>query len=119
MVLNAARVLKAAGVRVAIDDYGTGAASLHSLRSLKADELKIAPSFVGELIGAARDATMVAAVVELGHALGMTVTAEGVETDEQLVELRSLGCDGAQGYALSRPMSADQLERLVLGDPAA
>jgi diguanylate cyclase (GGDEF)-like protein len=118
-VLDAARVLKAAGMRMAIDDYGTGAASLHSLRSLRADELKIAPHFVGELAGAAHDATMVAAVVELGHALGMRVTAEGVETDEQLAELRSLGCDAAQGFALSRPMSAAQLEQLVLGGVAA
>jgi diguanylate cyclase (GGDEF)-like protein len=114
-VLRAARLLKAAGIRVAIDDYGTGAASLRSLRSLKADELKIAPSFIGELDSSGHDATMVAAVVELGHALGMRVTAEGVETDEQLIELRSLGCDAAQGFLLSRPMAADQLEELIAG----
>ena len=117
-VINATRLLKAAGLRVAIDDYGTGAAPLRSLRSLKADELKIAPSFVGELDGDAPDGSMVAAVVELGHALGMRVTAEGVETDEQLLELRSLGCDDAQGYLLSRPVPAERLEALISGAAA-
>jgi EAL domain-containing protein (putative c-di-GMP-specific phosphodiesterase class I) len=111
-------VLKAAGLRVAIDDYGTGAAPLRNLRSLKADELKIAPSFVGELDGATNDGRMVAAVVELGHALGMSVTAEGVETDAQLDGLRSLGCDGAQGFLLCRPVPADQLEALITGAAA-
>jgi diguanylate cyclase (GGDEF)-like protein len=117
-VIRAARVLKAAGLRVAIDDYGTGAAPLRNLRSLKADEIKIAPSFVGELDGATNDGRMVAAVVELGHALGMSVTAEGVETDAQLDGLRSLGCDGAQGFLLCRPVPADQLEALITGAAA-
>jgi EAL domain-containing protein (putative c-di-GMP-specific phosphodiesterase class I) len=57
---------------------------------------------------------MVAAVVDLGHALGMKVVAEGVETDEQLLEVRTLGCDAAQGYLLCRPMRADQLEELIM-----
>ena len=114
-VIEASRVLKAGGIRVAIDDYGTGAAPLNSIRSLGADQLKIAPSFVGELDSTAGDRSMVAAVVELGHALGMTVIAEGVETAQQLIGLRSLGCDSAQGFLLSRPMSAEQLEQLVAG----
>ncbi len=112
-VIRAARLLKAAGVRLAIDDYGTGSAPLHSLRTLQADLLKIHPRFVSELGGTGTDGAMVAAVVELGHALGMTVTAEGVETDAQLAELRELGCDAAQGFALARPVAADQLEALI------
>jgi EAL domain-containing protein (putative c-di-GMP-specific phosphodiesterase class I) len=85
---------------------------LQSLRRLQADELKIHESFVGELDGMA-DGAIVGAVVELGHALGMTVVAEGVETDSQLAELRSLGCDMAQGYHLCRPVGADRLEELI------
>jgi EAL domain-containing protein (putative c-di-GMP-specific phosphodiesterase class I) len=112
--IRASRVLHAAGIRVAIDDYGTGSAPLHSLRRLQADELKIHESFVMELNGTAKDNAVVGAVVELGHALGMTVVAEGVETDQQLLELRSLGCDGAQGYLLCRPVVAEQLEELIM-----
>jgi diguanylate cyclase (GGDEF)-like protein len=111
--IRAARELKAAGVRVAIDDYGTGAASLQSLRRVHADEIKIHESFVGELDGHPPDGAVVGAVVELGHALGMKVSAEGVETDEQLLVLRALGCDGAQGYHLCRPVGAEQLEALI------
>jgi diguanylate cyclase (GGDEF)-like protein len=112
--IHAAEVLRAAGVRVALDDYGTGSVPLGNLRLLGADVLKIDGSVVGVLGNARSDGTMVGAVVDLGHALGMKVVAEGVETDDQLVELRTLGCDAAQGYLLSRPMRADQLEQLIL-----
>jgi diguanylate cyclase (GGDEF)-like protein len=111
--IRASRVLRSAGIRVAIDDYGTGAVPLHSLRRLQADELKIHESFVGELDGIA-DGAIVGAVVELGHALGMTVVAEGVETDSQLGQLRLLGCDSAQGYHLCRPVGAQRLEELIM-----
>jgi diguanylate cyclase (GGDEF)-like protein len=111
--LQAVQSLRAAGLRIAIDDYGTGSASLQSLRRLEAHELKIHESFVGELDGSPRDGKAVSAAVELGHALGMEVVAEGVETDAQLLELRSLGCDGAQGYLLGRPVAEDQLEALI------
>ena len=110
--IRAARVLRAAGIRVAIDDYGTGAVPIHSLRRLQADELKIDESFVGELDGPA-DGAIVGAVVELGHALGMTVVAEGVETSTQLLELRSLGCDSAQGFHLCRPVGPERLAELI------
>jgi EAL domain-containing protein (putative c-di-GMP-specific phosphodiesterase class I) len=113
VTIRAAGMLQAAGLRVSIDDYGTGSATVGSLRALGADELKIHQSFVGELTGAS-DSAAVGAVVDLGHALGMGVVAEGVETEGQLDELRALGCDRAQGYLLGRPMSADRLEDLVL-----
>jgi diguanylate cyclase (GGDEF)-like protein len=112
--IRAARELRAAGIKVAIDDYGTGAASLQSLRRVHADEIKIHESFVGELDAHPPDGAVVGAVVELGHALGMKVTAEGVETDEQLIVLRALGCDGAQGYHLCRPVGAEQLEAMIM-----
>jgi len=112
-VIRAAEVFRAAGVRVILDDYGTGSVPLDDLRRLQADVLKIDQSIVGEL-SADQDGGVVGAVVDLGHALGMSVVAEGVETDEQLVELKTLGCDAAQGYLLCRPMRADQLEELIM-----
>ncbi len=112
-VIRAAEVFRAAGVRVTLDDYGTGSVPLGDLRRLQADVLKIDQSIVGEL-SADQDGGVVGAVVDLGHALGMSVVAEGVETDEQLVELKTLGCDAAQGYLLCRPMRADQLEELIM-----
>jgi EAL domain-containing protein (putative c-di-GMP-specific phosphodiesterase class I) len=113
--IRAARVLRSAGVRVAIDDYGAGSVPLHNLRRLQPDQLKIHESIVGELDGHPPDGAIVGAVVELAHALGMQVIAEGVETDVQLTELRLLGCDGAQGYLLGRPVAAEQLEELIAG----
>jgi diguanylate cyclase (GGDEF)-like protein len=111
--IRAAEILRSAGVRVALDDYGTGSVPLDDLRRLGADVLKIHNSIVGQVDGEA-DSSVVGAVVDLGHALGMKVLAEGVETDQQLLELRMLGCDGAQGYLLCRPVRADQLEELIM-----
>lgn len=111
--IQVARSLRQAGVRISIDDYGTGSASLQSLRELEASELKIHESFVTELDSETSNGRIVSAAVQLGHALGMEVVAEGVETDHQLLELRSLGCDGAQGYLLGRPVDEDQLAQLI------
>jgi diguanylate cyclase (GGDEF)-like protein len=117
LAIRAARALKAVGVGVAIDDYGTGSSSLANLGRVPADVLKIHESFVTTLDDQPHDGAMVGAVVELGHALGMRVVAEGVETDAQLLELRSLGCDSAQGYLFCRPVSEEQVGELLT--PAA
>jgi diguanylate cyclase (GGDEF)-like protein len=105
--------LKSAGVEIAIDDYGTGATSLPSLKRLPIDSLKIHESFVTGIGSNTDETSIVGAVVELGHALGLRVTAEGVETDAQLAHLRSLGCDAAQGYLLGRPMPEYEIEALL------
>jgi EAL domain-containing protein (putative c-di-GMP-specific phosphodiesterase class I) len=105
--------LKAAGVEIAIDDYGTGATSLASLKRLPIDTLKIHESFVTGVGGRPEEISIVGAVVELGHALGLHVIAEGVETDAQLANLRSLGCDAAQGYLLGPPMPDHEIEALL------
>jgi diguanylate cyclase (GGDEF)-like protein len=112
----AARMLDAVsrlGVRVAIDDFGTGHSSLSSLRDLPLDSIKIDRSFVSGLGTDPDGAAIVGALVELGHALGLTVVAEGVETDSQLARLRDLGCDGAQGYLFSKPLPEDGVEALL------
>jgi EAL domain-containing protein (putative c-di-GMP-specific phosphodiesterase class I) len=95
--------LKDLGLRLAIDDFGTGGSSLTYLRRYPFDELKIDQTFVGGLGRSAADDAIVAATIDMAHALGMTVAAEGVETEMQRVRLIELGCDRAQGYFLASP----------------
>jgi EAL domain-containing protein (putative c-di-GMP-specific phosphodiesterase class I) len=90
-----------------------GRASLASLRDLPVDTLKLHESFVASLGREPAQAALVGAVVELGHALGLSVVAEGVETDVQLARLRDLGCDGAQGYLFSQPVPEDGVHELL------
>jgi EAL domain-containing protein (putative c-di-GMP-specific phosphodiesterase class I) len=101
------------GVNLAIDDFGLGRSSLPSLRELPVDMLKIHQSFVSPLGTEPGDGAVVGAVVELGHALGLSVIAEGVETDYQLAHLRDLGCDGAQGFLFSQPVPETAVRELL------
>jgi diguanylate cyclase (GGDEF)-like protein/PAS domain S-box-containing protein len=105
--------LRAIGVRIALDDFGTGYSSLSALRSFPLDSLKIDRTFVSGVIDSARDRAIVSAVTALGHGLGMTVVAEGVETVEQAQALVDLGCDRLQGFHLGYPMSADDARALA------
>jgi EAL domain-containing protein (putative c-di-GMP-specific phosphodiesterase class I) len=99
--------LKEIGVQLAIDDFGTGSSSLSYLRRFPIDLLKVDRSFVDGLGPDPEDSAIVAAIVSLAHNLDRGVVAEGVETVEQLSELRALGCDAAQGYLFARPQPAD------------
>ena len=102
--------LKRRGVCLAIDDFGTGYSSLAHLKRLPVDELKIDKSFVQSLAEhSADDVVIVRSTIELGHNMGLTVIAEGVETAESWQILRRLGCDMAQGYYVSRPLPAAEL----------
>jgi EAL domain-containing protein (putative c-di-GMP-specific phosphodiesterase class I) len=103
--------LFALGVRIAIDDYGTGYASLSYLKHLPADELKIDRSFVQHMTTDVADQAIVRSTVNLAHSLGMYVVAEGVEDQATWNLLATLGCDIAQGYYLSRPIPSQDLER--------
>ena len=97
------------GIGLAIDDFGTGYSSLMQLRQLPFTEVKIDQAFVGDL-GRSRDCRLIVqSIADLAHGLGLTVTAEGVETIEQLRLIRELGCDVAQGYLIAQPMAPDAL----------
>jgi EAL domain-containing protein (putative c-di-GMP-specific phosphodiesterase class I) len=99
--------LKALGVRIGVDDFGTGFSSLTYLKRFPVDVLKIDRSFVDGLCRDREDRAIVASVIDLAHAFGLTTTAEGVETAEQLAQLRALGCEQGQGYLWSRPLPAE------------
>ena len=107
------RELRTAGMRVAIDDFGTGYSSLGYLKRFPVDIVKVDRSFVAGIGVNAVDEAIVAAVVTLAHAVGMTTIAEGVETVEQLEHLRELGCHGIQGFYFARPAAADDVSALL------
>ena len=110
----------AAGVPISIDDYGSGLSSLAYLKKISAQELKIDKAFILGLADGQRDALLVKSTIDLSHALGMKVTAEGVENAETLSMLSLMGCDVAQGYYFARPMPLDALfEFLAKQDEAA
>jgi diguanylate cyclase (GGDEF)-like protein/PAS domain S-box-containing protein len=98
------------GVSIAIDDFGTGYSSLAYLKYLHADCLKIDKSFVNDLPDDSTSAAIIRTIISLGHGLGFTLVAEGVETAEQLAYLGSAGCDLIQGYYLAKPMPAAEFE---------
>ena len=108
------RELSAMGMRIAIDDFGTGYSSLSYLKRFPAQTVKIDRSFISGLPADNDDTAITQAVIAMAHSLGLTVVAEGVETEDQMQVLRRLGCDEAQGYLLGRPMpAADLLRRLL------
>ncbi|HEX6696727.1 MAG TPA: EAL domain-containing protein [Solirubrobacteraceae bacterium] len=112
--------LKALGVRLAVDDFGVGHASLRQLRALlPVDTLKIDKSFVDGITDDADDAAIVEGVVRLAHSLGLQAVAEGVETAEQLAMLRSFSCQTGQGYYFARPAEPDAIARMLAAAPAA
>ena len=118
VAIAALRTLKATGVRIALDDFGLGGSSLSRLRELPVDALKIHRGFIRPLGESDEDASIVIALIELGHALGLGVVADGVETEAQLEQLRELGCDAAQGDLIGPPVSGEQTEALLVAEVA-
>jgi len=111
--------LKATGVNLALDDFGTGYSALSYLQALPIDAIKIDQNFITNLDVTKADHTILIAIIQLAHGLGMTVVAEGVETTEQHQQLTRLGSDSCQGFYFAHPMPAARLERLIQGDTAA
>lgn len=108
------RELRMMGIKVAIDDFGTGYSSLSYLKRFPIDTLKIDKSFVQDVCTDPDDAAIVRAIVTLGHALDLKVVAEGVETQEQLEYLTTLGCDVLQGFLFSEPLPSEEFHELLV-----
>jgi diguanylate cyclase (GGDEF)-like protein/PAS domain S-box-containing protein len=106
--------MRNAGVRLALDDFGVGFSSLAHLRDLPIHRLKIDRSFTVECMRDARTLTIVKAVIEMARSLGISVTAEGIETQAQQTWMQHLGCDAAQGYLFARPMPGDDFIKLFI-----
>jgi diguanylate cyclase (GGDEF)-like protein/PAS domain S-box-containing protein len=111
--------LKMMGIKVAIDDFGTGYSSLNYLKRFPIDTLKIDRSFVSDLCKDPHDTAIVRAIITLGHALDLTVIAEGVETREQLESLAELECDVVQGFLFSKALSTEDFEELLIAQGQA
>jgi len=109
--------LRGLGVRMYLDDFGTGYSSLGQLHRLSLDAIKIDRSFVMRMTEGPMHWQLVHTVRTLARNIGVTVIAEGVETAQQLAELRQLGCESAQGYLFSRPVPADEMARMLARDP--
>jgi EAL domain-containing protein (putative c-di-GMP-specific phosphodiesterase class I) len=104
--------LRALGVHLSIDDFGTGYSSLAALKTFPIDRLKIDKSFIDDVVGGANDGAVVRAIISLGKNLGLKVLAEGVETAAQASFLRENNCDEIQGYQISKPLRANELENI-------
>jgi EAL domain-containing protein (putative c-di-GMP-specific phosphodiesterase class I) len=105
--------------KLALDDFATGYSSLSYLQTLSIDTIKIDQSFIGNFDGTEADHTILIAIIQLAHGLGMTVVSEGVETTEQHQQLSTLGSDVCQGFYFAHPMRALDLESLIHDDNAA
>ncbi|MEW8212404.1 MAG: EAL domain-containing protein, partial [Candidatus Thiodiazotropha taylori] len=106
--------LKESGIQIAIDDFGTGYSSIASLKHLKVDSLKIDKYFINDMLLDKKTQYLVNTMIEMGHNLGHTIVAEGIETRAQMELLKQLNCDTAQGYLFSRPVTAEQIPKLIL-----
>jgi EAL domain-containing protein (putative c-di-GMP-specific phosphodiesterase class I) len=111
--LAALHQLRSLGVRISMDDFGTGYSSLSYLRSFPFDKIKIDQSFVRDLVDRPDSIAIISAVAGLGRSFGMTTTAEGVETQEQLDLMRAEGCTEVQGYFYSKPVPASEIVPLL------
>ena len=101
------------GVTIALDDFGTGYSSLSYLHRFSFDRIKIDHSFIRDILRNEGSLMIVRAIVMLAHSLGLVVTAEGVETDDQLAAVRGEGCDSVQGYYIGRPMPLADFQEFV------
>ena len=113
-VIAELETLRECGAHLSLDDFGTGHTSLGQLKRLRFDQLKIDQAFVRDITTDPDNAVIVAAMINLGHSLGMHVIAEGVERPDELDALRLLGCDAVQGFLLGRPLSTDPMTAMLV-----
>jgi EAL domain-containing protein (putative c-di-GMP-specific phosphodiesterase class I) len=111
--IPALRHLKNLGITIALDDFGTGYSSLNYLKRLPIDQLKIDRSFVHDMLHTPHASTIVRAIVSLAHSLGLSVVAEGVETEEEWASLCAIGCGGFQGFLFAQALPIEELTPLL------
>lgn len=114
-ILSVLLALRNLGVRIAMDDFGTGHSTLNYLRQFPFDTIKIDQSFVADVANSPQTAIIVRSVIDLARGLGISTVAEGIETEDQLEALRAMGCDAGQGYLFSRPVPASEVQGAILG----
>lgn len=114
LVADALPRLRQHGIRISLDDFGTGHSSLTHLRRLAPEEIKIDRSFVTTALESSSDRAILRATIQLAHELGAMVTAEGIEDDETLRWLREAGCDIAQGFGVCRPIPPEEFAAMLL-----
>ena len=114
--LNKLEKLSNLGITISVDDFGTGYSSMSYLKRYPIDTLKIDQSFISDLPDDANDAAITLAIIAMGKSLGMTIIAEGVETEAQLAFLKTHECNRVQGYLLGRPMSAEKAEQFIINE---
>ncbi len=114
-VIEQLHALKKLGVKLSVDDFGTGNSAIAYLKDLPVDTLKIDRSYVAGMSEDGKDAAIASAMIALGQRLDLAVIAEGVETEEQLAALRELGCDAYQGFLAARPLNVDDFVTQVTG----
>ncbi len=112
-VVDTIRMLQNRGIKISVDDFGTGYSSFGQLRRHRFDALKVDKSFVDAIAFDKSSATLVKAMIQMAHDLGLRVIVEGVETREQVEILRDYGCDEIQGYYYSRPVPPEEFETLL------
>ncbi len=112
-IVSTLHKLRAAGIKIAIDDFGTGHSSLQRIKTLPVDQLKIDASFVRDMLDDPSDRSIVQSTISLAHDLGLSVVAEGVETQAQADLLTRMGCDQVQGYLIAKALPADEAARLM------
>ena len=112
-IIETVNAMRAVGFRIEMDDFGTGYSSLNMISSLPIDALKLDMQFIRNAFGVQRDTRMLEVIIDIADYLSVPVIAEGVETEEQFLALRAMGCDLIQGYYFSRPIPADEYERIL------
>ncbi|WP_372813806.1 putative bifunctional diguanylate cyclase/phosphodiesterase [Paenibacillus sp.] len=112
-VLSILHEIKRLGVKISMDDFGTGYSSLSYLKKFPIDHLKIDQSFIRDIQDHKEDHSIVKAIIDMAHSLGMIVVAEGVETEAQSALLREMKCDEIQGYLISKPSSVEDIEHFL------
>jgi EAL domain-containing protein (putative c-di-GMP-specific phosphodiesterase class I) len=110
---NTVASLRQVGVKISIDDFGTGFSSLARLRIMQVDRIKIDRSFVSDLILSTKDACLVQSMIHLAQQLEISVIAEGIEDAETLVRIQAMGCDEGQGYYFAKPLSSNECEKYL------